>query len=273
MLIHLAMVAALAAAPATGTAHKPKLIVLDLAASGGVEQATADAMTEALANELAARGIFEVVSSKELQTLIGLERQRQLMGCSEEGACLTELAGALGAPFILRGSLAKLGDAYQLTLQAMDSGKASTLGRSTRLASDLSALRRELPYAVAEATGTPLPPPPSRILPYSLIAAGALAAIGGGLAGVDALSRDRALSRELQNGATTSGILSDRATYQAEIASIGGERTLSLSALLAGALLGGAGLWLTLAEPAVGPAPRVALVPTAGGIALVGVLP
>jgi hypothetical protein len=37
--------------------------------------------------------------------LLGLERQKQMLGCAEDSSnCLAELAGALGARFVLNGS-------------------------------------------------------------------------------------------------------------------------------------------------------------------------
>src|SRR5688500_12106365 len=78
---------------AAANGEKPKLIVLDLAAAGGVEPSVAGALSETVANETQARGFFQVLSSREVATLIGLERQRELLGCSDDSsACLTELS-------------------------------------------------------------------------------------------------------------------------------------------------------------------------------------
>lgn len=102
-------------------AEKPKIIVLDLSAGGGVAPDVVQALSETVATRLAARNFFEVVSSRDIATLVGLERQKQLMGCSEEAAsCLAELSGSLGARFVLSGSVTRLGDSYQLNLQTLD---------------------------------------------------------------------------------------------------------------------------------------------------------
>src|SRR5690348_2331301 len=78
-----------------GAEEKPKLVVLDLTVAGGVEPSVAGALTEAITNQVSATGFFQVVSAKDIQTLLGIERQKQMVGCTSEGSCLTELAGAL----------------------------------------------------------------------------------------------------------------------------------------------------------------------------------
>src|SRR5437870_2729549 len=140
MLLPLVLSLALSAGQAEG---KPKLLVLDLAAAGGVEKELAGAMTEAVTSEVASRGFFSVISSKDIQTLLGMERQKQMVGCRETGStCLAELGGAVGARFILTGTLARLGSAsFQLSLQGLDSGRARPIGHATVLGADVAGLR------------------------------------------------------------------------------------------------------------------------------------
>lgn len=192
-------------APAAATAKpaKVKLLVTALTPAGGISPEVAGAITEAITTEVGRRGFFDPLSARDVATITGAERQRQMLGCSEGSeSCLSELAGALGARFVLSGTLAKLGAAYQLTLQTLDTARAQPLGRATRIAKDLEQLRAALPIDVAEATATPLPEPPSRVMQYSLITAGAVAFLGGSLATFDSITREAALSRELQDPST-----------------------------------------------------------------------
>lgn len=77
--------------------------------------------TTTFATRLAEGDALQVTTSADLNNALGLERQRQLMGCSPEGgACMAELAGALGVAAIAAGSLAKFGERYQLTLRSTD---------------------------------------------------------------------------------------------------------------------------------------------------------
>ena len=60
------------------------------------------ALGEALTQELSRRGFFEVISAGDIRALLGVERQRALLGCSDS-SCTAELSGALGARFVLQG--------------------------------------------------------------------------------------------------------------------------------------------------------------------------
>jgi TolB-like protein len=258
----LLLVSALPAA----AADKPKLVVMPLQVAGGVDREVGDLFTEAVTEDIGRKGFFDAISQKEIGTLMAVDRQRQLLGCDESN-CLTELAGATGARFILTGSVAKLGDNFQLTLQVLDSTKSQPLGRSTRFAKTLEALRSGVPFAVAESTGTPLPPPPSRIVPITLIGVGGAAIVGGALYGLMALADEQRYAGELQSGATTAGVLQEQSFYQREAQRLGLQKTISLIAMGVGAALIVAGIIVMPSEQTRG---SVALVPMSNGAALVG---
>lgn len=197
------------------SASKPRLLGTELGVSGGIDAKVSESFSELVANEVERRGFFQGVSAHELQALIGVERQRQTLGCSSEAtSCLQELSGAAGARFVVSGTLVKLGEAFQLNIQMLDSDTARTQGRSTRLPATLVALREQIPFAVAEATGTPLPPAPSRLLPYSLMAGGALLAVMGTAAGLDGLARDRTMLDEIHRGDMGTAPLAAAADYR-----------------------------------------------------------
>ncbi len=249
---------------------KAKVAVTSLASAGDVDAKVAAAMTEAVTAEIDARGYYEAISSGEIATLLGVERQKQLLGCGEDStSCVTEIASALGAPFVMSGSLTKLEGIFQLNLQLIDSQRSRTVGRSTKIARDFEGLRGLIPYAVAEVCGTPLPPPPSRVLPIALVSVGGAAMIGGGVLGLLALTAEATLKGELGDAASKAK-LNPASTYRERFASAALQRTLSLVGLLAGVALVAGGIVLM---PGEAPQPgAVSLVPTLNGFALVGVL-
>jgi hypothetical protein len=266
-----ALAVLLSLAASTAHAEKAKLAVLSIKAGGGLDETVASAMTDAVTAEISKRGFFDVMSTNDITALLGVERQKQLLGCSDEkGSCLAELAGAAGARFVMSGSLAKLGDVFQLNLTTLDSHNAQPMGRSTRLAKDIATLRGQLPFAVAEATATPLPPPPSRVLPFTLLGLGAASLIAGGVVGFFALSSEAAINRELTNGATNPAALMRLDAYQGELSVLGNERTAALITLCAGAALVAAGIVLMPSDTG---GLRLALAPTPQGAVLVGFLP
>lgn len=252
--------------------EKPRLVVLELSPGAGVEASLTAPLTEAATGEVQRAGFFEVISSRDLQSLLGLERQKALLGCSDDAAksCMTELSGALGARFVMTGTLARLGDAWQLTLTTLDSQKAQPLGRATRLARSLENLRAMLPYAVAEATGTPLPPPPSRALPYTLVGVGVAGAVFGVVWGALHLSQEQQLASVLEAAGSTPGVLSTRSTYQAQLRLLETQRYVALGALLAGAASFIVGLVLL---PGDGNSASLAVVPAFNGLGLAGGFP
>nr|WP_228531019.1 MULTISPECIES: CsgG/HfaB family protein [Myxococcaceae] len=262
--------------PRASAEAKPRLLVTDLSAQG-VSAQEAAALTDAVVQSLTERNLFEVLSRRDVETLLTAERQRQLLGTCDARAeaCAQDVGGALGARYVLSGSLSKLGPTYELSLQVLDTVKGRPVGRSTRLARELSTLRQLVPYTVAEASGAPLPPPASRVLPYSLLGAGSAALLGGGVYGLIALSRQKVLNDELcpegpVNGTCQGRNLRELDYYRQENSRLGRDKTLALVAMGAGAGLLAAG-FLLMPPPEGGP--RIALVPTGRGFALAGVLP
>ena len=263
-------------APTARADQKPRLLVTDLTAQG-VSAQEAAAFTDAVVQSLTGRNLFEVLSRRDVETLLTAERQRQLLGTCDTTpeSCAQDVGGALGARYVLSGSLSKLGPTYELAIQVLDTVKGRPVGRSTRLARELSTLRKLVPYAVAEASGSPLPPPASRVLPYSLIGGGSAALLGGGVYGLIALSRQKVLNDELCPEGAVDGTCQGRNLreldyYRRENDRLGRDKTLSLVTMAAGAGLMAAGFFL-MPPPEGGP--RIALVPMGRGLALVGVLP
>jgi hypothetical protein len=269
MVLELVLSLATAATP-----QKARMAILALQGAGDVDPSLAAAMTESLAAEVDARGYFEPVSSAEIATLLGVERQRQLLGCGDEAAaCTAELAGALGAPYVMSGSLTRLEGIYQLNLQVSDTVKGRVIARSTKVARDFEGLRGLLPWAVAEACGTPLPPAPSRALPITLIAVGGAAVVTGSVFGLLALNEEAALRGELRSDdMNRSVVLRSADSYREQFGRLALQRTLSLVALAAGAALVTLGV-VVMPPDAPQAGVRATLVPTASGLAVVGFLP
>lgn len=255
----------LAAAPA----ERPKLLVIDLVAQG-VSSEQAAAFTDAVVSSLAARRLFRVVSSKDVQTVLSVERQRQLIGsCNEPGGlCGSNLSEALGTRFVISGSVSQLGSTFQLQLQMIDTVNGTPLGRSSRLADDLQTLRQLVPYAAAEASGSPLPPPPSRILQYSMIATGAGLFVAGSFVGMLALSRQQVLNDEISGDNLSR--LQGRDYYQRQDQSLGKQKTLALGLMAAGVTAAAVGFLLM---PPATSGMTAAVIPSSQGMALVGSWP
>jgi TolB-like protein len=267
---------ALAAEPATDAEKKPRLVVNELQALR-VAPEEAAAITDAIATYLSGRGVFEILSTREIQTLLGAERQRQLLGaCGDDSlSCGSDLSKLLSARFLLTGQLARVGSAYQLTLQLVDTERSQTGGRSSKLAGSLEEVRSLVPYAASEATGSPLPPPPSRVLPVTLLSLGGATLLSGGVVGLLALSRQAQLNDELcpdgvlPDGRCEGVNLRDREFYEAQDQSLVMQKIVSVSLMAAGAVMVGLGIWLLPPDDA---RTRISarIVPSLTGFAVVG---
>jgi hypothetical protein len=78
---------------------------------------------------------FKVFSQADIERVISVERQAELLGCSND-ACLAELSGALGARYILSGRIDRYGDRYVLTASMVDTQATKVLVQSRREATD-----------------------------------------------------------------------------------------------------------------------------------------
>lgn len=230
---------ALAVAPLA--VAKEKLIVTDLKAGSEVTPEVASAMTEAVVIAAARPDFYQVVSSQEVQALIGVERQRQLLGCSDD-SCMSEIGSALGARYLLRGSIGKLGASYQLALQLVDTEKAETVSRSARLHPSIDGLRARVPHVVALATGLPPPPAPSKVPAFSAFGGAAVLLVGSSVVGGLALAEEDALRREQERGLP--GTLATRASYAEAQGRLSLQKTGAVAGLVAGAGLIALGVFL-----------------------------
>ena len=83
--------------------------------------------TEHLAQALARHGLL-VMTPKQLEAVLGLERQKQLLGCAES-SCMVELANALGVDGLLLGEIGRFGERYQINLKIVSAIEGLNLGR------------------------------------------------------------------------------------------------------------------------------------------------
>lgn len=117
------------ALPTQGAAQDSKPIRLASPGFTGVnvDEKVATFFSEHFAQKLSLQGI-SVMSPSEVSALVGLERQKQLMGCGEDSSsCLAELANALGADGVITGSIGKFGNTFQVNIKVLSAANASAL--------------------------------------------------------------------------------------------------------------------------------------------------
>jgi TolB-like protein len=155
-------------------ASLPRVVVLPVAGASGTLKEMGQSIGEQLLTELDRSGQVRAIGTSDLATLIGLERQRVLLGCSEQSnSCAAELSAALGADWLVAGTLGRVGKTLRFDLKVLHASDARVAfrgGRSLRDAGEIfnvvSELTRELvAQKVFDAPRTETPPVASQPSP------------------------------------------------------------------------------------------------------------
>lgn len=254
-------------------AETPKLgvAVVGLNAVQEVDRTRAELLSEAMVTEAARSGTFAISSTSEIRAALGAERQRQLLGCNETTTCLTELGGALGARYLLTGTLGTLGSTVRVDVRLVDSNDPS---KSVRAARELSGEAADLSYAVRTAVrevlqsiapeGVTLPAVPSAQDSSGVrVAAWVVGGVGVALLAAGAVTGGLTLSSyEATRTASNAG---DVAAYDAMASQTRGRA--AATDILLGTGIAAAGTAVVLFFVSRAPV-QVAVAPTRGGLGL-----
>jgi len=115
--------------PAAVPAKKSNYLKLAAPAFSGVnvDEKVASFFAEHFAGALVRHGVL-VLTSSELNAMLGLERSKQLAGCTEEAmSCLTELSNALGVDGLVAGTVAKFGGTLQANIKVFSANTGTAL--------------------------------------------------------------------------------------------------------------------------------------------------
>ncbi len=166
-MLWLALATALSAAP-------PKIATTDFTPVGQADKTFVAFVSEHFAQVLAEKSKLQVTTPKAIATVLGLERQKQLLGCSDAStSCIAELAGALGVDFVVSGEVAKLEQSYRLNVRITDAASAQAIFTTSKRAMSQDALVDEATVAAEEAARAlvpgaktqPTPPaPPTQVV-------------------------------------------------------------------------------------------------------------
>ncbi|MBX5481898.1 MAG: hypothetical protein IRZ16_08690 [Myxococcaceae bacterium] len=167
------------------SAAPTKIALMPLSPGEGVTESMATSITGALTAELRKLNLAQIVTAQELSAVLGVERQKELLGCSTE-SCLAELAGALDVDEVILGNLSRVGQSWLLQVNRVNAKTGATVATASRrkkggtiddVLDDLPSVSKELfatsaaqtqapmvvpasaSAPVASATAAPLPPP------------------------------------------------------------------------------------------------------------------
>jgi hypothetical protein len=125
------------------------LLILSALALEVPTPADARLLTGVVATAAAREPRLDVLTAEDIRTTADLEASKQMLGCEANTSCLLEMANALGAQFIITGTVGTLGrdQVLQLTILDVEAGRA--VGRDTLQGADVGILATAARQAVA----------------------------------------------------------------------------------------------------------------------------
>lgn len=143
--------AALLVLLAAGAEVPERLVVIDIATADKTAQRVAAQVSEQLLTEASRVPRFRVIGQSDVAVLLGVERQKQLLGCADDASsCAAELAGALDARWLLTGTLGRLGKKYRLDLKVLDTRSSLVTQRAGATLSSPEEVLEALPALVSQ---------------------------------------------------------------------------------------------------------------------------
>jgi hypothetical protein len=113
---------------------RARIAVLEFAASPA-DRDRAKGLAGMVAAKLASSPGAQVVGLDEVVAALGLEKQKQALGCTEDG-CLLELSGALGVRYLVHARLDRFGASALFSAFLFDSRAAKSLVRFSQKVDD-----------------------------------------------------------------------------------------------------------------------------------------
>lgn len=193
MRTHLAIFAALTSVATVSVAYAddelPSIAVMDVKAGGGVSAEAANFVSSTIARTATETEAFKVLSGEDIRALLSLEAQKQMCG-AESDSCLAELGGALGADYLISGSLKKIGDATSLELSLLNVREAKGVNRVGKKIEGESSLFDVVPAATVELLAKALEGRQGDLV-VSVSEAGATVKLDGRIVGVTPLGAQK----------------------------------------------------------------------------------
>jgi TolB-like protein len=206
---------------AAGDAPAPKSLLQMNLTANNVDPQTVNTIESFITVELDKHQSLKVLAGDDVKRMLDLESQKQAAGCDDDSSCLAEIAGALGADYVVTGQLGKLEKRLILTLNLFDAQKKEAVNRVTVKADTLDGMPEQVESAVSRlvdpispGTGVSNEGEPG-VLPWVLAGSGAvvmgLGLISGLIGGLNwlAIASDREALQGLQAQAESDGLTPD----------------------------------------------------------------
>lgn len=141
-----------AAAPAADT--RPRIALMGVQAGEGFTPKQIVTVEELLLWALQTDRRFLIVGRSDFNAILGLEAQKQVLGCGDNAACVAEIAGALGVEYVAAADIGRLGTIIIVTLKVVEVKTATAKARARRTAKADEELVATVDQVAAEALNT-----------------------------------------------------------------------------------------------------------------------
>jgi hypothetical protein len=124
-----------------------------------IEKETVEIISSLLVAELDASRRYRVISSADINAMLGLEKMKDAAGC-DDVACAAEIGGALGVKYLVSGSVSRLGHEFIVQVSLIDVSRATVMERGRAVVEDDERnYRTAVERAAAELLGLELKKP------------------------------------------------------------------------------------------------------------------
>lgn len=117
---------------ARGESDRVRIVVMDIGAPGDMDRDLVAMVSAAIAAELDRLGPFDAITMQDVDRSLELQGLKEQLGCDDASQCLAEIGGALGAEYLLSGSVLGQGSAYFVQLKLSHSARAELEGLAER---------------------------------------------------------------------------------------------------------------------------------------------
>jgi TolB-like protein len=137
VLVALLSASPASAAPAGGqgakaredaAAKRLKVAVLEIRPIA-VEKPVAQLLSEVVLTQASRFKRLDVIGQSDVASMLGYEQQKKLLGCTDDSACMAEIGGALGADYVLVGTLGRIGSLLRADLKLVDAKRSRVVER------------------------------------------------------------------------------------------------------------------------------------------------
>ena len=106
----------------------PRVLLMDLK-NNGLDENLVKTINSLLTVNMTNYSEFNVMSGNDVKQLVALEMEKQNMGCTDDGSCLAEIAGAMGATLVIFGDAGKIGNVMLINLSLFNAEEGRSMSR------------------------------------------------------------------------------------------------------------------------------------------------